>query len=432
MTGRFALLMACAPLVAGCPAQGSGGSQDNPNQPSPNASILPAPLLSGDPSPSAKADAGHGGIPADSAGRLIIPDAGPPEPTTFRDDAALPRDTLGAKDGQGVTLEASFKWLEVPAPNNVPELSNDALKKAREKTALRVTIDLAPAGRMRFAFASPTFPVPQGAELRAQNEHYGHLLVWPDGNAYRVLRPGTLRALFSERRADALPLSPAKADRRGKGQLLGLETTKLEIDAPMGEVSIESGNVPHIGRSGELLCRLLMDLVAVDPAAKVCRDGLLPIKAELRWPKGGKLLFEVSSLTRKAELPFGLLFVPPAGAAYRPGELPPQAAGVFLTRDELGAFHTKSVPGEPAGKDAPGEGLLAVNRSDSIRYVLLDGVPIAWIRPQSEQLLIGPLPGRYSVAWRDFLGAAVDPPVVVSLPARVTVGGTADAGAAPP
>lgn len=432
MNERIALLLTCLPLVAGCPAQGSGGTQDNPNQPSPNASILPAPLLSADPAPVAKADAGRGGIPADSAGRLIIPDAGPPEPTQFRDDAPLPRDTLTAKDGLGVTLEASFKWLDLPAPNNVPELSNDALKKAREKTALRVTIDLAPAGRMRFAFASPTFPVPQGAELRAQAEHYGHVLVWPDASAYRVLRPGTLRALFSERRADALPLSPAKTDRRGKGQLLGLETAKLEIDAPMAELSLESATVPNIGRSGELLCRLLMDLVGVDPSGKVCRDGLLPIKAEMRWPKGGKLAFEVTSLTRKAELPFGLLFVPPAGAAYRPGELPPQAAGVFLTRDELALFHTKSVPGEPAGKDSPGEGLLAVNRSDSIRYVLLDGVPIAWIRPQSEQLLIGPLPGRYSVAWRDFLGTAVDPPELVSLPARVSVGGVADAGTPPP
>ena len=51
MNVRIALVVACAPLVAGCPTQGSGGSQDNPNQPSPNASILPAPLLSADPSP---------------------------------------------------------------------------------------------------------------------------------------------------------------------------------------------------------------------------------------------------------------------------------------------------------------------------------------------------------------------------------------------
>lgn len=430
MITRAAFVSACL-LVSGCPSQGASGAQESQNQPSPNASILPAPLLSADPAPAVKADAGRGGIPADSAGRLIVPEAGPPEPTAFRDDAALPRDTLTIKDGTGVTLEAAFKWLDVPGPNATPELSNDALKKAREKTALRVSVDLAPIGRMRFAFASPSFPVPQNAELRAQSEHHGHVLVWPDGNAYRVLRAGTLRALLSEGRADALPLTQVKAERRGKGQLLGLETSKLEIAAPMGDVSLESGNVPNLGRAGDLLCRLILDLVAVDPASKVCDDGLTPLKAELRWPKGGKLAFEVSAIARKAELPFGQLFIPPAGATFRSGELPPQAAGVLLTRDDLGAFHTKAVTTEPADKAAPGEDLLAVNKSDSIRYVLIDGVAVAWIRPQSEQLLIGPLPGRYSVSFRDFLGSAIEPPQVVALPARVTVGGPPDAGAPP-
>lgn len=430
MITRAAFVSACL-LVSGCPSQNGGGTQDNQNQPSPNASILPAPLLSADPAPAAKADAGRGGIPADSAGRLIVPEAGPPEPTPFSDDAPLPRDTLTSKEGTGVTLEGAFKWLDVPGPNATPELSNDALKKAREKTALRVSVDLAPIGRMRFAFASPAFPVPQNTELRAHSDHYGHVLVWPDGNAYRALRSGTLRALFSERRADALPLTRVSAERRGKGQLLGLETTKLEIRAPLGDVTLESGNVPGLGRAGDLLCRLILDLVAVDPASKICDEGLTPLKAELRWPKGGKLGFEISAVVRKAELPFGQLFVPPAGASFRPGELPPQAAGVFLTRDDLAAFHTKAATTEPAGESAPGEGLLAVNKSDTIRYVLIDGVAVAWVRPQSEQLLIGPLPGRYSVSWRDFLGSSLEPPQVVSLPARVSVGGSPDAGAPP-
>lgn len=433
MSRHVAPLLLCLPLVSGCPAQGSGGGQEGQNQPSPNASILPAPLLSAaEPSSLPKLDAGRGGIPADSAGRLIVPEAGPPEPTPLRDEEALPRDTLTAKDGTGVTLEAHFKWLDVPGPNAVPELSTDALKKAKEKTALKVTVDLAPAGRMRFTFASVAFPLPMGTELRAQSEHYGHVLVWPDGNAYRVLRAGTLRALVSERRADALPLAQVKPAERGKGNYLGLETVKRELKTPVGELSLESGNVPNIGRAGELLCRLLLDLVAVDPAGKGCDEGGTPLKAELRWPKGGKLAFEVSAIARKAELPFGLLFVPPAGAAFRPGELPPQAAGVFFSSEELASLHTKSVPGDPPAKDAPGEGVLAVNRTDSLRYLLVDGLPVAWIRPQTEQLLIGPLPGRYSLSWRDFLGGAIEPAKVISLPARVVVGGTPDAGTPPP
>jgi len=430
---RTLLFLLTAPLLAGCPAQGQGGGQEGQNQPSPNASILPAPLASAtEPSAAQKPDAARGGIPADSAGRLMVPEAGPPDPTPFRDDEALPRDTISAKDGLGVTLDASFKWLDLPGPNAVPELSNDALKKAREKTALKLTIDLAPAGRMRFALASASFPLPQGAELRAMSEHYGHVLVWPNGNAYRVVRAGMLRALLSERRADALPVSRVNADLKGKGKFLGLETTKLEVKSPVGELSLESANVPNLGRAGELLCRLLLDLVAVDPGSSVCADAFVPLRAELRWPKGGKLSFEVAALARKPELPFGNLFVPPAGAELRAGELPPQAAGVLFTRDDLAGFHSKPGAVDPPAKDAPGEGLVAVNRTDSVRYVLVDGVPVAWVRPQSEVLLLGLLPGRYSVSWRDFLGGQIEPPKIVSIPARVVAGAEPDAGAPPP
>ena len=39
----------------------------------------------------------------------------------------------------------------------------------------------------------------------------------------------------------------------------------------------------------------------------------------------------------------------------------------------------------------------------------IHGVPVAWILPRSEQFLIGPLPGRYSISWRDFLGGDIEP-----------------------
>jgi hypothetical protein len=424
-------VLGVAPALVACPSQPSGSGQEGNTQPSPNASILPVPLASAADLSANKSDAGHGGIPADSAGRLILPEAGPPEPTPLREDTALPRDTLTQRDGNGVTLEAQFKWPDLPAPAAVPEASADAIKKAREKTLLKISADLAPAGRMRFVFASPAFPVPKNAELRGALEHYGFVLVWPDGNAYRVLRSGTLRALFAERRADALPLMSVKPVSRGKGSYLGLDTVKTSIKTSVGELTLEEGNVPNIGHSGDLLCRLLIELVAADPTSAVCNDGLTPVRAEYHWAHGGRLQFEVSAIMRRQDLPFGLLFVPPAGADFKPGELPPQAAGVLLTKNELASFRTKPVNGEAPAKDAPGEGLVAENRTDSLRYVLIDGVPAAWLLPHSEQFLIGPLPGRYSVSWRDFLGANVDPGRVVTFPARARVGGESDAGTPP-
>jgi hypothetical protein len=426
------VFVATAPLLSGCPSRGDKANQEGSNQPSPNASILPVPLASGAEAQKTGRDAGRGGLLADDAGRLIIPEAGVPEPTAWREDKALPRDTITQRDGNGITLDAVFKWPDLPQPASVPEVNTDAIKKVREKTALKVTVDLAPAGRMRFTFASATFPVPYGAELRGASDHYGHVLVWPDGSAYRVLLPGTLRSLFAERRVDVLPLAQVKPKKRGKGSYLGLETTKTELETSVGKLLIEQANVPNIGKSGELLCRLLVDLIAVDPATGACRDGLTPLRASLRGSESGRIDFEVGAMTRRQDLPFGLLFVPPAGAQFKPGQLPPQVAGVLLTQEDLASFRTKPAPDPQPPPDAPPEGIVAINHTDSLRYLLIDGVPVAWVGPRAEQFLLGARPGRYSVAWRDLLGTNVEPPRTVSVPARVVIGAGEDGGAPPP
>jgi hypothetical protein len=68
------------------------------------------------------------------------------------------------------------------------------------------------------------------------------------------------------------------------------------------------------------------------------------------------------------------------------------------------------------------------NATDVARYLFLDGVPVAWVDPNRDQLVLGPPRGRYQLQWRTFLGEAGDPPMTVDLPARVSIGGGADAG----
>jgi hypothetical protein len=55
-------------------------------------------------------------------------------------------------------------------------------------------------------------------------------------------------------------------------------------------------------------------------------------------------------------------------------------------------------------------------------------VPIAWVRPRSEQYVIGPIAGRYVVSWRDFLGAEVEAAQTITVPARLTLGAEKDGG----
>lgn len=419
-------------IATGCPTREKEAPKNDPLEPSPNASIMPAPLATGTEliPRTRQPDGGHGGIPADSAGRLIITEAGPPAPKTMRPDQALPRDTLTLRDGIGVTLDAAWHWADVPAPPSAPEVDKDALKAARAKTTLDVAVDLAAAGRMRFDFVGAAFPVPPHVSLRARSDRYGNILVWPNDQKYRIMQPGTLRALFAERRADVVPLVVGKLKDLGKGRLLEMATERTRISTQTGNITLEQARLPGIGTSGELLCRLLVELVAVEPASNVCVPALTPLKAELTWPDHGHVSFEVRTITRRQDLPFGELFVPPADADLTVDTLPPQTSGVFLTRDDIAKFRTHDVRSpDPPPAGAPGEGLLAANHTDTLRYVLLDGVPVAWVKPHSQQYIIGPRPGSYVVSWRDFFGSEIDPPKTLNLPARVEVGTEPDAGA---
>jgi hypothetical protein len=205
---------------------------------------------------------------------------------------------------------------------------------------------------------------------------------------------------------------------------------RSELTTRSGTLLIDQAEYGGLGSSGSLLCRLLVELVGAEPSTRSCDAGLLPLRAEYRWAGGGRLDFEVKAISRRQDLPLGNLFVPPAGALFKVGELPPQADGVLLTREDLANLRSRAIlPTTPAGPGAPGEGFTVVNRGDTLAYVLLDGIAVSWVRPHAEQYLIGTKPGPYAVSFRDFLGAEVVPARTTELPARIVLGGEPDAGA---
>ncbi|HMI90749.1 MAG TPA: hypothetical protein VK509_05265 [Polyangiales bacterium] len=413
-----ALLLACL----SCAKKDEPKPADGVGEPSPNASIMPAPLAAGtELELRPKRDMQSGA--ADAAERLLFTDAGEGPPRPFREDEVLPRDELSVRDGSGVTLQARWRWPDVPAPAGGPDVDLDAIKEARQKADFDVNIDLAAAGRMRMTLAAASFPLAYNTEFRSRRDRLGHVLVWPNGNAYRILPQGSLRALFAERRTDVAPLVDAKLRESGSGTLLGVPTRKTELSTQLGQVTLEQGNVPGVGPSGALLCRMLLEFIAAAPSSAACSEQWTPLRAEFRWPERGRIVFEVASLAKRAELPLGQLYVPPLGALFKPGELPPESSGVFLKRQELARFRTRDAPLVLATDErTPGEGVMAVNRTDALHYLTVDGVPAAWVRPHSEKYVIGLKPGRYAISWRDFLGTEPELRKTIDVPARIVVG----------
>ncbi len=108
--------------------------------------------------------------------------------------------------------------------------------------------------------------------------------------------------------------------------------------------------------------------------------------------------------------------VPPPNAELSEGELPSANDGVLFTREALAAFRTKATEA-PRTPDAPIEGLIADNRHDVPLMLLLDGVPIVTVPSQEKRLILGPLPGRYVIQWRSFLGELILPSEPADVPA---------------
>jgi len=388
------------------------------SEPSPNASVLPAPLVAG-PTKAAPRDAGHAQADTPS-------DAGTPEPPRpLREEQALPAESE-LRAAPGLVLEARLRWLDAPPPRSA-EGNGDVLAKARDRTAFDVTLELSSLGRLRLRLGSKAFPFPVGTELRAREDRLGHILVWPRAESYTPLPPGTLRATFAEQRVDATSLSEPSVTLSGSGSMLGVPTQKQRLETSLGKLELEQAVLPAAGSAGALWCRLLVELLAVAPESAACRTEWVPLRAEYTWPSGGRFELEVAKLTKRPELAVDGLAVPPANASVRQGELPGPPFVALIDERELGDFHSRALP--PPAKPEPGSpklGLVFQNHGDSPLYLLVDGVPVVWLRADAEWLVSGLKPGRYSVQARDFFGADATPPRLLELPARFSVGDEAE------
>ena len=384
---------------------------------SPNASIFPAPLALTPPPLGQPAAAS-----ATASSRAMEPPDGPP-PAAARTDQPFEADTLSPKDAVvGLYLSGEWRWADLPTPPRTPEVHVEGIHAAQRHTALRWHVTVTEAGRLRVVFDSRAFPLPFGSELRSRADFLGHALVFPNGAEYRVVAPGALRALFNERRLDVTPLTAVDAIAKEPGPPhFGRSVRRWEFRSRMGTLWLDTVKAAEAGNGAALFCRLLVELVAVEPA--VCGRDELPVRAHYTWPSGGVLDFEAGELHGRELTPTDLL-CPPATAVFAETALPAEASRNVVTKEEMAAFRLRSVDVPPAKSGGPTDGLLLRNGTDLLRYFVLDGIPVAWLLPGEERLILGPLRGHYHLQGRTFLGDAVDASRLVDVPGRVSMEGT--------
>lgn len=387
-------------------------------EPSPNASILPAPLAS-EVEPDSKSNPpADAGAPNDAGS-----DAGVIATRFLREDSAVDPD-LAPRETAGVRLTTRMRWLDLPPFPRLPETNLEAAQRLREALAFELVVELSVGGRMRVRTNSDAFVWPRGTELRARLDRVGNVLVWNADSAYSVLPVGTLRAALNEGRADAVPLSKPKLVTDGGGNILGSPTERTELSTPIGRLLIEQALLPNAGASGKLWCRVLTELVAAEPLNAACEHAYVPLRAELFSRAGGHLLVETLRIERDhVTLDATALQTPPAAASFYPLEVPNAPSAQVPSNDRLRELRLRALPrSEKPDPAAPKEGLVIQNRGDSLRYLLLDGLPVARVAPRSELKLQGLLPGKYALATLDFLGDDPTPLRIVELPARVALG----------
>ncbi len=412
---RVAVSLAAVALAFGCesrPAAVDAGA----NEPSPNASILPAPLATAPERVGATVDAA---APSDAG-----TDAEAAEPERLREDRWLGEDAAELREPGGITLKARFRWPDVPAAPRPPEANADAIDRARSASTFDVAVELG-AGRLRLRLASDRFLLPEGTELRSRPDLFGHVLVWPDRGRYVTLQAGALRAVLNERRTDAVELTHATATSIGTGRPLGLTSEKSALVTSLGRLELEQAKLPGSLDDGVSLCRLLLELVGAAPDNPACGAELVPVRAEYAFTAGGRLVFEVTSFERVAAMDPAGLRVPPAGAEHRIGELPSVRSPLLLAAAQTRGFRTRPATRVEA-KDGVREGLLLVNADDLEKYVLLDAVPVVRLPPGGAGVVVDLLPGSYVLSSRSFLSDEVSASVPVSVPSRFQLGVPSD------
>ena len=378
------------------------------SEPSPNASVLPAPLAAGPHQGAARA------TPAISPPDDAVPTpAHPSRPGPSAKTRALAAESE-LRAAPGVSLEARLRWLERAAAALARRQRRSAWPRRATERRSRSRVELSSLGRLRLSLASRAFPFPAGTELRARDDRYGHLLVWPAASSLHAARRLAPCAPRSARHGvDVTPLSePSVALGRHRQHARPRRRKSSGSRRASVALELEQARLPNAAGSA---ARCSADCSSSCWRCRPNRRRAAPTGCRCAPSTPGRPALASSSRSPSSpsapSSPIDSLAVPPRGASARRGELP---GPPFVALDRgararractVARCHRPTKP-EPG---APKLGLVFQNRGDGPRYLLVDGVPVVWLRADAEWLVSGLKPGRYTVQARDFFGAESTP-----------------------
>jgi hypothetical protein len=333
------------------------------------------------------------------------------------DGSIATRTTPKTEDDGRIVLAGGWTWRGRSDAAKEATAPGIAIAKRATAADWRIAMATGRYGRMRIALASRGFSLAAGSQLLALQEHYGMVLAWPKGDFYRILEPGTIRPLLDECRADVVPLVAGQGSEKGHGRRAGRKTRKWLVSSPIGEVDLEVAPLPEAPESGPL-CRLFLELAGIHPSSKVCRRGEVALFASYRWRSADTLKsgnwFEVTQIVAAPAPAEPPIVIPPAGSRPNPRGLPRHRHALLLTSVQRAALRASGAASATFSR--------VRNGSPRALFLLLDGVPAAWVEPDREVMLGGLVPGRYAVQWRSFLGDVVSETTQQQLPGRLDYG----------
>jgi hypothetical protein len=251
--------------------------------------------------------------------------------------------------------------------------------------------------RLRARFVGPGWPIDEGSEVRLRSDVPGVYLF--DSAGGRPLPPGQLASWF-----------------QGEAGLRARTDVRLRHD--VGD--------PNEG-PGDLLCAFLAEW------SQIAREDMLP-RCAGTLPPGFRLGIFSAELT--AILPLNLArkhlradaVEPPTPALAAPVRQLLEARDIeriLPTPVRLAKGDTAAVAVDAA---VSGDGIWVDNRTPARLLVVVQGLPIGWVKPQTSGRFAGLSPGYYRIAVLRPSGLFVMPPALTRVPVDLHFGGPGGQG----